>query len=86
MENVNEIKEVTVESEVVEVIETTGKFNKVVGFGRKHGKKIIAGIALVAVGAIGYSLGKRAGESDLDELETIDTSENYGFGDDDTEL
>ena len=61
---VEEIEEVT-EEEVVET-ETKKSFgSKIVDFGKKHGKKIVTGVAVAAVGVLGYALGKKThGEDD----------------------
>ena len=61
---VEEIEEVT-EEEVVET-ETKKSFgSKIVDFGKKHGKKIVTGVAVAAVGVLGYAVGKRTeGEDD----------------------
>ena len=61
---VEEIEEVT-EEEVVET-ETKKSFgSKIVDFGKKHGKKIVTGVAVAAVGMLGYALGKKThGEDD----------------------
>ena len=66
---VEEIEEVT-EEEVVET-ETKKSFcSKIVDFGKKHGKKIVTGVAVAAVGVLGYALGKKThGEEDDDYLE-----------------
>ena len=61
---VEEIEEVA-EEEVVET-ETKKSFgSKIVDFGKKHGKKIVTGVAVAAVGVLGYVLGKKThGEDD----------------------
>ena len=61
---VEEIEEVA-EEEVVET-ETKKSFgSKIVDFGKKHGKKIVTGVAVAAVGVLGYALGKKTtGEED----------------------
>ena len=61
---VEEIEEVT-EEEVVETETKQGFGSKIVGFGKKHGKKIVTGVAVAAVGVLGYALGKKThGEDD----------------------
>ncbi|MBS7363027.1 MAG: hypothetical protein KIH03_04380 [Paludibacteraceae bacterium] len=61
---VEEIEEVT-EEEVVETETKKGFVSKIVGFGKKHGKKIVTGVAVAAVGMLGYALGKKThGEED----------------------
>ena len=61
---VEEIEEVT-EEEVVETETKKGFGSKIVGFGKKHGKKIVTGVAVAAVGMLGYVLGKKThGEDD----------------------
>lgn len=78
---VEEIEEVT-EEEVVET-ETKESFgSKIVGFGKKHGKKIVTGVAVAAVGLLGYALGAKShGDEDdeyfedEEELDTEDSSE-----------
>ena len=82
---VEEIEEVT-EEEVVET-ETKKSFgSKIVDFGKKHGKKIVTGVAVAAVGMLGYALGKKThgedddfteDDEDLDyvELEEVDPAD-----------
>ena len=61
---VEEIEEVT-EEEVVETETKKGFGSKIVDFGKKHGKKIVTGVAVAAVGVLGYALGKKThGEDD----------------------
>ena len=61
---VEEIEEVS-EEEVVETETKKGFGSKIVGFGKKHGKKIVTGVAVAAVGMMGYVLGKKThGEDD----------------------
>ena len=65
---VEEIEEVT-EEEVVET-ETKKSFgSKIVGFGKKHGKKIVTGVAVAAVGMLGYALGRKSSGEDDDFAE-----------------
>ena len=66
---VEEIEEVT-EEEVVETETKKGFGSKIVDFGKKHGKKIVTGVAVVAVGMLCYALGKKThGEEDDDCFE-----------------
>ena len=66
---VEEIEEVT-EEEVVETEIKKGFGSKIVDFGKKHGKKIVTGVAVAAVGMLGHALGKKThGEEDDDYLE-----------------
>ena len=61
---VEEIEEIT-EAEVVETETKHGSGSKIVGFGKKHGKKIVTGVAVAAAGMLGYVLGKKThGEDD----------------------
>lgn len=61
---VEEIEEVT-EEEVVETETKKSLGSKIVDFGKKHGKKIVTGVAVAAVGMLGYALGKKThGEDD----------------------
>ena len=61
---VEEIEEVA-EEEVVETETKKGFGSKIVSFGKKHGKKIVTGVAVAAVGMLGYALGKKThGEDD----------------------
>ena len=58
---INNIEEIEVMNEV-EVAETEPKQkrgSKIVGWGKKHGKKIVAGVAVAAVGLLGYALGQK---------------------------
>ena len=69
IKKVEEIEEVT-EEEVVETETKKGFGSKIVDFGKKHGKKIVTGVAVAAVGMLGYALGKKThGEEDDDYLE-----------------
>ena len=74
---VEEIEEVT-EEEVVET-ETKKSFcSKIVDFGKKHGKKIVTGVAVAAAGMLGYVLGKKThGEDDdfTEDDEDLDCGE-----------
>ena len=64
---VEEIEEVT-EEEVVETETKKGFGSKIVDFGKKHGKKIVTGVAVAAVGMLGYALGKKThGEEEDDD-------------------
>ena len=65
---VEEIEEVT-EEEVVETETKKGFGSKIVGFGKKHGKKIVTGVAVAAVGMLGYALGKKTNGEDEDFTE-----------------
>lgn len=68
IKKVEEIEEVT-EEEVVET-ETKKDFgSKIVGFGKKHGKKIVTGVAVVVVGMLAYALGKKSHGEDEDYFE-----------------
>ena len=61
---VEEIEEVA-EEEVVETETKKGFGSKIVSFGKKHGKKIVTGVAVAAAGMLGYVLGKKThGEDD----------------------
>lgn len=55
LKNVNGM-ETQEEQEVVK----EGFGSKVFGWGKKHGKKILGGIALGVVGAVGYALGAKS--------------------------
>ena len=65
---VEEIEEVT-EEEVVETETKKGFGSKIVDFGKKHGKKIVTGVAVAAVGMLGYALGKKTHGEDEDFIE-----------------
>ena len=65
---VEEIEEVT-EEEVVETETKQGFGSKIVGFGKKHGKKIVTGVAVVAAGILGYALGQKSSGEEDDYLE-----------------
>ena len=77
---VEEIEEVT-EEEVMETETKKGFGSKIVGFGKKHGKKIVTGVAVAAVGMLGYALGKKTHGEDEDyfegdeELDYVDESD-----------
>lgn len=66
IKKVEEIEEVA-EEEVVETETKKGFGSKIVGFGKKHGKKIVTGVAVAAVGMLGYVLGKKSQVEDEDE-------------------
>ena len=83
---VEEIEEVT-EEEVVETETKQGFGSKIVGFGKKHGKKIVTGVAVVAAGILGYALGKKTnGEDEGDDyLEDDEESDCVEFDEVDPE-
>ena len=83
---VEEIEEVT-EEEVVETETKKGCGSKIVGFGKKHGKKIVTGVAVAAVGILGFGLGKRTnGENKEDDyLEDDEESDCVEFDEVDPE-
>ena len=60
IKNIEEIENVT-EEEVMETETKQGIGSKIVGFGKKHGKKIVTGVAVAAVGLLAYALGKKSG-------------------------
>ena len=68
IKKVEEIEEVT-EEEVVETETKKGFRSKIVGFGKKHGKKIVTGVAVVVVGMLAYALGKKSHGEDEDYFE-----------------
>lgn len=57
---------------LVEEVQKVSLFGKAKGLVKKHGKKVGAGIALLAVGGIGYALGKSAGSNKTDDADTDD--------------
>ena len=65
---VEEIEEVA-EEEVVETETKKGFGSKIVSFGKKHGKKIVTGVAVVVVGMLAYALGKKSHGEDEDYFE-----------------
>lgn len=73
--NVEEIEIMETEEEVMET-ETKQKFgSKIVAGVKKHGKKIVTGVAVIAVGALGYALGKKSGCEEEDYFEDDDEVE-----------
>lgn len=77
LNNIEEI-ETVVEEEVMET-ETKQKFgSKIVGFGKKHGKKIVTGVVVAAVGLVGYALGQK--KSDCEEEEYFDEEADFDSG------
>ena len=68
IKKVEEIEEVT-EEEVVETETKKGFGSKIVSFGKKHGKKIVTGVAVVVVGMLAYALGKKSHGEDEDYFE-----------------
>ena len=83
---VEEIEEVT-EEEVVETETEQGFGSKIVDFGKKHGKKIVTGVAVVVVGMLAYALGKKShGEDEGDDyLEDDEESDCVEFDEVDPE-
>ena len=83
---VEEIEEVT-EEEVVETETKQGFGSKIVDFGKKHGKKIVTGVAVAAVGILGYALGKKTNSEDEgdDYLEDDEESDCVEFDEVDPE-
>lgn len=78
--NIEEIENV-IEEEVMET-ETKQKLgSKIVGFGKKHGKKIVTGVAVAAVGLLGYALGQK--KSDCED-EYFDEESELEFIEDDS--
>ena len=71
---VEEIEEVT-EEEVVETETKQGFGSKIVGFGKKHGKKIVTGVTVVAAGILGYALGRKSSGEEDDYLEDDEESD-----------
>ena len=59
------------EEEVIEETKSEGFLTKVKTGLKKHGKKLVAGAAVAAVGLIGYALGAKSKE-DEDAIETDD--------------
>lgn len=65
-----EANENAAKEEAVEVETKQGFVSKVGGWCKKHGKKILTGVGIAAVGVVGYALGKKtAGECDYYEDE-----------------
>ena len=81
---VEEIEEVT-EEEVVETEPKQGFGSKIVGFGKKHGKKIVTGVAVAAVGMLGYALGRKSSGEEDDYLEDDEESDCVEFDEVDPE-
>lgn len=82
LKNVEEIENVVETEEEVMETETKQKFGaKFVAGVKKHGKKIVTGVAVVAVGLAGYALGKKSGGADEDCFEDDDVID---FIDDDS--
>lgn len=54
---------------------------------KKHGKKIVAGAAVLTCGIIGYALGKKSNEGyyDSEELDIIDLTPDEDFKEVETE-
>lgn len=52
---------VDVEEEEMEMTEKKGFVSNVMGFGKKHGKKLAIGAIILAAGAFGYKLGHGSG-------------------------
>ena len=66
--------EETVEEVVEEVKESKVKkvLTKGVDLAKKHGKKIGTGVAIGAVGLVGYALGKKSSDCDEDDYDGTD--------------
>ena len=65
IKNVEEIENVT-EEEVMETETKQGFGSKIVGWGKKNGKRVLTGVGIVAVGLLGYALGKKSAGEDED--------------------
>lgn len=79
-EKVYEDYEETVETEEVEEeMKSKGFFTKAVAGLKKHGKKIAAGAVVAAVGFIGYALGSRSKDDELEsnDVDTYDALEDH---------
>ena len=81
---VEEIEEVT-EEEVVETETKKGFGSKIVDFGKKHGKKIVTGVTVVAAGILGYALGRKSSGEEDDYLEDDEESDCVEFDEVDPE-
>lgn len=71
MENINNVveineEEITMEAEVQET-KTEGFMSKVVGGVKKHGKTILKGVVIGAVGLLAYGIGKKSGKIEVYE-------------------
>ena len=75
--NKAEAIEEVAEEEVVETETKKGFGSKIVSFGKKHGKKIVTGVAVAAAGVLGYALGKKAHGEDDDFTEDDDEDLDY---------
>lgn len=75
----NEQQIIEIENEEVDVtmneIEKMGFMKKAVATVKKHGKKVLVGTGLVAVGLISYALGKNSTKTDF-EFNTDDGDVN----------
>lgn len=70
---IEEVKDVNEVVEQEEVVESKGFLTKVRGAVKKHGKKVVTGVAIGAVGLIGYALGKGLkGSDDSEENDWVD--------------
>lgn len=71
-----------VEGEFVDVTESEvvvkkSKLDGVKTFGKKHGKKIVAGIAGITLLGLGYAMGKRSSEDSTDLMEYDEDEDSY---------
>lgn len=57
-----------VETEIMEETEKKGILSKIGGFIKKHGKKIVAGAAIVGGAMVAYKLGKKSND-EVDYIE-----------------
>ncbi len=57
-------------NEVTENNEEVKKENKVMGFVKKNGKKVLIGLGVAAAAVGGYALGKRNSGSDDEDFDT----------------
>lgn len=84
------VEDVVVDTEVVgtKVVEAKkGLLVKAQELNQKHGKKLLAGIAIIGAGVLGYVVGKKAGVNsvDTDDCSSYDDTDDY-TSEDNTEL
>lgn len=89
IKNIEEIENIN-EEEVMKTETKQGLGTKIVGWGKKNGKKILTGVGVVAVGLLGYALGKKSTGEDEDyfndDAEFEDLEDNFEDVDSEQEI
>lgn len=84
MNNIEEIEAMN-EEKVMETETKQGALSKIGGWCKKHGKKVVTGVAVIGVGLLGYALGQKSVCED-DEYDYEDAVELDFIEDDSVEV